>query len=466
MTDRSTSPLVLVSNRGPVSFRLDENGAVVSKRGAGGLVSGLAPLVAGTGVTWIAAAMSDGDRVVAGSGATDAEGFRILLLDLPEQTFRLAYDVVGNATLWYLHHHLWSLTHQPTFDAAFRQAWGAYREVNAAFADAVVEQAPEGAVVLVQDYHLALLAPPVRVARPDLRLVHFSHTPFGNSDFARVLPSDVRVELFEGLAANHACGFHTERWARTFAEACHDAIGHAPPTFVGPLASDVADLEASAALPATAAAGVELGTLIGDRAFLVRVDRIELSKNIVRGFHAFDLFLTNHPEWRERVVFGAFVYPSREALPDYQRYAVDVQTTVDQINDRWGTASWTPIHFEGSDDYPRSVAALQRYDVLMVNPLRDGLNLVAKEGPILNQRDGVVLLSTEAGAWDEVGDTALPVHPFDIEQTAAQLHRALTMSAADRTAHADSMRQLSTARTPADWLADQIAAASNASLDG
>jgi len=462
MTDRPTPPLVLVSNRGPVSFRLDDDGSVVSKRGAGGLVSGLAPLVACTGVTWIAAAMSDGDRVVAGRGTTDAEGFRIKLLDLPEDQFRLAYDVVGNATLWYLHHHLWSLPNQPTFDHDFRQAWEAYRQVNAAFADAVIDTAPAGDVVLVKDYHLALLAPAVRANRPDLRLVHFSHTPFGNTDVARVLPSDVRVELFDGMTANHACGFHTGRWARTFVEACNDAIGHAPPTFVSPLASDVGDLEASAVMPATSDAAEELSQLVGDRSFLVRVDRIELSKNIVRGFRAFDLFLADHPEWRERVVFGAFVYPSREALPDYQEYAIEVRSVIDEINVRWGTPSWTPIHFEGSDDYPRSVAALQRYDVLLVNPLRDGLNLVAKEGPILNQRNGVVVLSTEAGVWDEVGDAALPVHPYDVEQTASQLHRALTMSAEQRASHARAMRQLATARTPADWLADQLAAATDA----
>jgi trehalose 6-phosphate synthase len=191
----------------------------------------------------------------------------------------------------------------------------------------------------------------------------------------------------------------------------------------------------------------------------VRVDRIELSKNIVRGFLAYEDLLRTRPEWRERVVFGAFVYPSREKLPEYLAYRTEVEGTIARINDELGTPSWTPILYDATDDFPRSVAALRRYDVLLVNPVRDGLNLVAKEGPIVNERDGVLVLSRESGVAGELGDAAVMVNPFDVAGTSDALHAALTMSAADRAAHASAVRAKATARTPADWFADQLRAA-------
>ena len=186
MADR---PVVIVSNRGPVSFRRDEHGELVAKRGAGGLVSGIGPLVAGTGATWIAAAMSDADREAAAGGVIEAEGFRVRALDLDPDDFRLAYDVVCNAVLWFVHHGLFETARRPRFDRRWREAWAAYRRVNDAFADAVVADAPDGAAVLIQDYHLCLVAPRVAERRPDLTLVHFSHTPFAPPELLRVLGS-------------------------------------------------------------------------------------------------------------------------------------------------------------------------------------------------------------------------------------------------------------------------------------
>jgi trehalose 6-phosphate synthase len=206
-------------------------------------------------------------------------------------------------------------------------------------------------------------------------------------------------------------------------------------------------------------AGVDLDDLVGDRQFIVRVDRIELSKNLLRGFQAFDQLLTDHPEWREQVVLGAFVYPSREALPEYLAYRQEADALVAAINERWATPAWTPVVADANDDYPRSVAALGRADVLLVNPIRDGLNLVAKEGPLLNQRDAALVLSSEAGAAEELSEAALIINPFDVGATAGALHAALSMEPAERARRAALLRHLAGRHSPATWLAGQLAAA-------
>jgi trehalose 6-phosphate synthase len=452
-------PVVLVSNRGPITFRMATDGELQPRRGAGGLVSGLGPLVEGTDAMWIAAAMTLGDRRAADRGVIEAEGFRVRTLALDPERYRMAYDVVCNATLWFIHHHLFDLSRRPRFDTRWAEAWDAYEEVNQAFADVVVAEAPPDATVLIQDYHLTLLAPTIRQDRPDLRTVHFSHTPFAGPDMLRVLPDRVAETLLEGMAAHDACGFHTARWATDFERSCEEVIGEKPHTFVSPLASDPDDLRSVAASPACTAELADINRLLGDRAFIVRVDRIELSKNLVRGFYAFADLLERYPRWRERVVFGAFVYPSREGLPEYLAYRHEVEALVDRINARWYTDGWQPVIFDASDNFPRSVAALCRYDALLVNPVRDGLNLVAKEGPLLNEQDGVLLLSPEAGAWAELGDEALRVNPFDISGTADALDRALSMAPEERARHARAMAERSAARMPAHWLAEQLAAA-------
>lgn len=451
---------MLLSNRGPLSFTVADDGSLTARRGAGGLVSGLAPLVRGTDAIWIAAAMSDGDRAAAAQGVVEAEGLRTRLLAIDADTYGAAYDVVCNATLWFAHHGLFDAARRPRIDRRWYEAWDAYRAVNHAFADAAVESAPEDAAVLVQDYHLCLVAPRLAAARPDVRLVHFSHTPFAPPDWLRAVPDAATDELLAGLAAHHACSFHTRRWAASFEASCESRHVAPPPTFVSPLAADVGDLEAVASSDACAAAGAELDELFGDRHVLLRVDRVELSKNLLRGFHAFDLLLEEHPELRGRIVFAAFVYPSREGLPEYLAYRTEVEALIARLNDKWSTPDWTPIVYDPSDDFPRSVAALQRSDVLLVNPVRDGLNLVAKEGPLLNRRDGVVVLSTEAGAWDELAGTgAIGVNPFDVAATADAIHAALTMPAAERAERAAQIRAVAAGHTPADWLRDQLDAA-------
>ena len=197
----------------------------------------------------------------------------------------------------------------------------------------------------------------------------------------------------------------------------------------------------------------------GGRRIILRVDRIELSKNIVRGMLAYEELLVAHPEWRDKVVHVALVYPSRQGLAEYLAYGAEVQHTAERINQAFGTPSWTPIVLHVEDDRPRSLAALTISDVLLVNPVRDGLNLVAKEGPLLNAADGVLVLSRQAGAWEELAGAALGVNPFDVTGTANALLAALTMEPAERARRAEDLRALVLARTSADWMRDQLSAA-------
>lgn len=448
--------MVIVSNRGPVSFRRDETGVLVGRRGAGGVVSALAPLVAGTDTVWVAAALSAEDREAAAGGVVEAGGLRVRTVAPDPDDLDLAYDVVSNETLWFVHHGMLDRYREPTFDRRWYEAWDAYRRVNAAFAAAVADVAPPDAAVLVQDYHLPLVGPALAEERPDVTCLHFSHTPFARPAELDVLPASVRAEILGGLAAHRACGFHSERWAGA-GRGCARAVDEELRTFVAPLGPDPDDLAATAGSDACAAAGAELNELVGDRRFLVRVDRIELSKNILRGFLAYDHLLESRPEWRERVVFGAFVYPSRENVPAYRRYREDVEATIERVNERWGTSGWQPIAYEPADDYPRSVAALQRADAVLVNPVRDGLNLVAKEAPLLSERDAVLLLSRGAGAWDDLEGAAVEVDAWDVVAAAESLHQALSMGAAERAERASDLRQRIGRHSPTTWLRAQLA---------
>jgi len=460
------SSTIVVSNRGPLTFRAEPGGALVPVPAAGGLASSLHRILAGSGTTWASVTMGAADREAVAQGLMHEDGLDLLPVVIDDATYRQAYDVVANTTLWYCHHHLFDLPHRPRFDRHWREAWEGYRAYNRAMADVVAARAGEGADVLVQDYHFSLLGRMLAEARPDLRTVHFLHTPFAAPAMLAVLPDDVRAELLEGMAGYSACGFHCHQWEECFL-GCYAMAGDAsgaPPTFVAPLGPDVDVLEEEAASAACVAAATALRADVGGRRIVARTDRMEPSKNIVRGMLAFEELLTAYPEWRGRVVHVAFAYPSRQGLAEYLAYGAEVEHTAERINHAFGdeAAGWAPIVLSVKDDWVRSLAALTVSDVLLVNPVRDGLNLVAKEGPLLNAVDGVLVLSHEAGAWEELaldGRGAVGINPFDVAGTADALHAALSMDAPARTARAEALRTAVRGRTSADWWADQLAAA-------
>ena len=453
--------LVVASNRGPVSFSLDDAGRPVQAGSGGGLAAALQPLLRGRGASWVACAMSDADRMAATGGLAKVDGIDLVMLQPDPTTYRMAYDVVANSTLWFCHHHLFDLARRPRLDRFWTEAWEHYRELNQAFAAVICETAAPGATVLAQDYHLSLLPGMLATQRADLRTVHFTHTPFADPSALRILPTRAARELLAGMAGAAGCGFHTTRWEAAFLACCADNDVQAPPTFVSPLSPDPEYLARRAASPRCAAAAEHLDALIGNRQMVLSVDRVEPSKNLLRGFWSFDELLHRHPEMRENVVLLSFAYPSRQSLPEYLAYATEIEHTAQRVNDTWGTDDWTPVLLDVADDVDRSFAALMRYDVLLANPLRDGLNLVAKEGPLLNTNDGVLALSREAGSFSELHEEAVEVNPFDVTGTAEVLLQALQMSPEERRRRARALRTLVLCCKPGQWLTDQIALARN-----
>jgi trehalose 6-phosphate synthase len=483
--------VLVASNRGPVSFSQGDDGRLSVKRGGGGVVSGLSSVAGSEDLLWVCAALGDADRTAArrapgglleldGSPGSPG-GSAVRMLDIPVATFNRAYNTVANSVLWFVHHLLYDTPNHPQFGLAFRRDWEAYREYNAAFAQALAEAAPpqaDGASrvrAAIQDYHLTLAPRMLSQLRPGIRIAHFSHTPWAPVDYFRLLPDAVAIEVLDGiLGADHA-GFLARRWADAFIDCCEQVLGatvdrdrqevthRGRVTSIGvhPLGVDAEELSERGAQPDVEARMAALADIIGDKKLIVRVDRTELSKNIVRGLAAYRELLISHPEWRGKVMMLALAYPSRHDLPEYREYAASVQRLAGAIEDEFGSADWSPIVLSPRDDFPRSLAGYRLADVLLVNPIRDGMNLVAKEGPILSDRGCVLILSREAGAAAELAQDALMVNPYDISGTAAAMHQALTMPHEERMRRCRSLAKAAGAVPPAAWFASQLAA-----LDG
>jgi trehalose 6-phosphate synthase len=275
----------------------------------------------------------------------------------------------------------------------------------------------------------------------------------------RVLPASAARDLLNGMASARSCGFHTARWEWAFRACCVDMGVEPGRTFVSALVPDAEQLAVRAAAPECVDARQKLDDAVGDRKLLLRVDRIEPSKNLLRGFWALDEVLRARADLRGRIVMLAHAYNSRQTLAEYLAYGNEVEHAAARLNETWRTADWEPVMLDIEDDTARSLAALTRYDVLLVNPLRDGLNLVAKEGPLVNTVDGVLALSREAGAFAELREAAVELNPFDVSGTAAALAAAFDMDVTERSRRAEHLRELVLRRKPVDWLADLLAAA-------
>ncbi|WP_329442202.1 alpha,alpha-trehalose-phosphate synthase (UDP-forming) [Streptomyces canus] len=453
---QGAAQVLVASNRGPVSYEVREDGSLRPKRGGGGLVSGLSAIGPEAGALWVCSALSDGDREAVRQGVGE-DGVRMLAI--PADVHADAYNGIANSVLWFVHHLLYQTPLEPAFDAEFRRQWGSYETYNRAFAEALAEEAGEGAAVLVQDYHLCLVPGMLRELRPDLRIAHFSHTPWAPVDYFRMLPDDIAGRLLRGMLGADRLGFLTRRWADAFTACAEQFAGGLGDTRIGVhgLGADADFLRARSHEADVEERIVALREEIGaGRRTIVRVDRTELSKNIVRGLLAYRRLLESRPEWRERVVHVAFAYPSRQDLAVYRDYTAEVQRVADEINSQYATPGWTPVVLHVKDDFARSLAAYRLADVALVNPIRDGMNLVAKEVPLVADEGCALVLSREAGAYEELGDDAIVVNPYDVEQTAAALHEALTMPAHERAERAKRLAAAATALPPAQWFLDQL----------
>ena len=446
--------LIIATNRGPVTFVAGADGSLRPRRGSGGLVTALGQVGHHVPVTWVAAAMSDGDRRAAADPRllrrTDGDGgLRLRFATVERAVYEAAYNVIANPFLWFLQHQMWNLPERPVIDAGVMRAWErGYVPMNEAFARAVLAQARGDRTprIMLHDYHLYCAAAPIRRARPKAIISHFTHIPWPPSSIWQTIAPAIRVGIAMGLLANDVVGFQTERYAHNFMRMVESFVPDATVDYEArtvrrrrrithvrsyPISIDV---EATRRVAGSPRARRRADQLLGGarERVLVRVDRLEPSKNILRGFLAYEALLQRHVRLRGRISFLAFLVPSRTGLREYGHYGRQVQSVVDRINARFGRSGWRPVQLFYENDYAQALAGLSIADVVLVNPLVDGMNLVAKEAVIVSQRDAVLVLSETAGAFDQMADGALPVAPADVVGTTDALATALAMPAEER----------------------------------
>jgi trehalose 6-phosphate synthase len=478
--------LILASNRGPIEYYVDGDGPLRSRRGSGGVVTALSSLSKYIELDWIASAMGEGDRraarrVQGGRFKAPSSGDKLHLqfVVVPRSMYHKYYSVICNPLLWFLQHYMWSSSRTPNVDRTVHSAWeGGYVPVNQAFAQAVIDNArgtEPPPIVLLNDYHLYLVSAYIRSQLPDLVIQHFIHIPWPSPPYWHLLPGYMREAILGSLCAADIVGLQTERDVRSFLQCCESFIGEAKVGYgqqtvtvnehvvrvkAYPISVDVIGLKKLASSEVVKEYKEKLRPLCGQQT-IVRVDRLEPSKNIIRGFRAFDTLLERYPEFRERLKFIAFLVPTRTHLKPYQRYMQEVTELIGAINSKYGSEEWHPIDFFYEHNYPQAIAGMCLYDVLLVNPVIDGMNLVAKEGPTVNDKDGVLILSDTVGAHEQLGRHALAVAPADLEGTTQALYMALTMPVEERKRRAAALKKSISDEDVTNWLLQLLGDAAN-----
>jgi trehalose 6-phosphate synthase len=481
--------VIIAANRGPVTFTRDEDGNLETQRGGGGLVTALTGLCRHTtDMTWIACARTDTD-VEWGQGPVDLEDgshIQARFLSPSEEAYEAYYNIISNPLLWFLQHSMWDVPRAPLIDQDTWQAWEeGYVAVNKLFAEAIAQQVRavnRPTLVMLQDYHLYLVARELRTLlrrKHRATVLHFVHIPWPGAEYWRILPPGMRQAILDSLCAVDVLGFQTKEDGLNFLRTCESLLpetavnysrsrvwyrNHATHVRDFPISIDIDALNHLAASPEVSEHRAEIRDIVGDRKLILRIDRIEPSKNIVRGFLAFDEVLERYPEYCGSVTFLALLVPSRMDLKEYRDYLDALMATAGRVNARHGSSEWEPVRVLVGDSYPRAVAAMQLYDVLLVNAIVDGMNLVAKEGPMVNQRHGVLILSERAGARQQLEPGALVVSPCDVYATAEALHQALEMPAEEREESATRLQWLIEREDISDWLCRQLETISELNL--
>ena len=472
--ERGGERIVIVSNRGPVTFSRSERGEREYSRGAGGLVTALNSVSRRSKASvWIASSQSEEDaRVAAEPAPYEVEDLRVAFVEHDPEAYDLMYNTLANPLLWFVQHGIYDLPYAPTLGDETRRAWEqGYVPINRNFADAVsrILKGEEEPAILLHDYQLYMTPRFVRERLgANAFISFFVHIPWPESDYWRVLPDYVRRDVPESLLESNVVAFHTHRYARNFLDTAAEVLGVEVDLEKGvvyrdgrevwvrayPISIDPSEFEELAGSEVVLEQEAWVGDLPGK--LLLRVDRMDLSKNVVRGFQAYGRMLERHPEMKGEVTFLAQLQPSRGDIEEYARYAKTIRETVDEVNQEHGGEDWKPIELSMEDNFPRSVAAYKNYDVLLVNAVRDGMNLVAKEAAVVNKKNGVLVLSENAGAHEELGDHALTVNPFDLDEQAGAIHRALTMPGDEKERRASALRKTVMSNTIEDWAEAQM----------
>jgi len=477
----SQRPLILVSNRGPVEHQMSGDGWPEARRGSGSVVTAFNSLAQKFEFTWVASAMGEGDRVVSENGQgphikSPLPGHEINLryVVTPRRVYHKYYNILCNPLLWFLQHYMWNPPYNPNVDAAVHDAWeSGYIPVNQAFANAVISEAQaleQAPIVIGHDYHLYLMPEFVRKEVPEAVIQHFVHIPWPTPQYWHMIPDYIIRRICESLCTTDLLGFQTIGDVRCFLDTVEEFVpdvtvdrtshtvarnGRTTSVKVYPISINVEEVQRIANTPRALDYENRLSADTGD-VTIVRIDRAEPNKNIVRGFRAYELMLTRYPELKGKVKFLAFLVPSRTHIRQYQRYMDEIQQVIQQINNNHGTDDWQPIVPFIENNYTQAIAGMKLYDVLLVNTIIEGMNLVAKEGPVVNNRDGVLVLSHSSGVYQQLSDGAISVSPTDIEGTMEALHQAVTMSAEDRKARAARMLNSVCREDINHWLYQQM----------
>ena len=481
--------VIIASNRGPVTFHRDANGELTFQRGSGGLVTALTGLIGNVHASWISNAISEEDiewreGEVPLINDEDLLTLKFVLTD--ENSYDGYYNVISNPLLWFLQHSMWNVPYAPVIDRDTWKAWeNGYVAVNKLFSEAIIEQlavTPKPVLVMLQDYHLYLVAHFLRTTIPPQErptITHFTHIPWPGPEYWGVLPPAMRHAILEGLCAVDLLGFQTNTDALNFLRTCqtylprasvnykHQRIwyrNHASYARNFPISIDVQSLVDASEDHEIQKYQPEISDMITGCQLILRIDRTEPSKNIVRGFQAFGEMLELYPEHHGKVSFLALLAPSRLDVEEYQSYLDATMAIAGQINALHGDHQWEPIRILVGENYPRAIAALKYYDVLLVNSIADGMNLVAKEGPIVNQRDGVLILSERTGAQEQLQSGAIVISPCDIYATAEAMHQALTMDPDQRHELSSRLRWLIEREDIRDWFSKQLEVVENLNL--
>ncbi|MBG7609600.1 MAG: trehalose-6-phosphate synthase [Anaerolineae bacterium] len=475
-----TDPLiVIVSNRGPFSFTAKPNGEFDIERGAGGLVTALGALAEKHEVLWIASTMSKDDILWAkqhGKEIQKVEGIYLRLVRPNKVAYEKYYGIIANPLLWFIQHQLWDAPRTPSITEEIWDSWNkGYLPINKLLAKIVIDSlqgVERPIIILPQDYHLYLIPYYLRKGLGDnVQIQPFVHIPWPGPNAWRILPKTMRDTLLLSLLQSNRIGFQTKQDSFNFVQTCRfhlpdahsrgkrDTIyidGREIASRPYPISVDVEKIEVLAEDTMTRLLKSEFINFVGDQKMILRVDRIEPSKNIIRGLETFKALLEKHPEYHEKVKLICLLVPSRMEVTEYQDYLKEIMAEAGMINAEFSQPLWEPVRVILGDNYMRAIAAMQLYDVLFVNPIADGMNLVAKEGALLNQKDGVLVLSEYAGAYYELGDQALTVSPYDIYGTVEAIHRALQMPLEEKQTRANALREIVRSADIKDWFQAQV----------
>ena len=462
--------IALVSNRGPVSFVQSGSGFDVNGP-AGGAAPSLHRVLSRLhdGAVWFDATISNDDRRAVAAGEMERVreelGYRVNLLDVDPDTYHRYYDVVSNRMLWFANHCLWDELDVKTFGDDEIAAWHeAYEPVNRRFAEEVARLGDPSWLVMFQDYHFSLAPKLLRELSPNQTIFHFTHSSFCGPKGLDRLPEPLARVVIEGMLGADLVGFHVADWMHGFYASCREIGAEIDEskglvTYQGrrswvreyPIPIDAIDLRRRAEEPEVER-WKETFLKAREGRLLLRADRMEPSKNVVRGFQAFGSVLDRREDLRD-TKFIACLYPSRQSMPEYQRYADEVLKAAAAVNERHPES----VALYNEDDFDRTLGSYKVYDALLVNSIMDGMNLVAKEGAALNENDGVLVLSRYAGAYEELGDHAITItDPLDVRETAAAIERALDLPAEERAQRAEALRKEVESRNPEDWVQEQL----------